>query len=29
MPSLTDVNNGNLLIYFDIVFPDTLEEEQI
>ena len=28
MPSLTDVNNGDLIINFDIVFPDSLEEER-
>lgn len=28
MPSLNDMNNGDLLINFDIVFPDSLEEER-
>ena len=28
MPSLTNMSNGNLLIYFDIVFPDTLDEDR-
>jgi len=28
MPSLNDMNNGDLLIIFDIVFPDSLEEER-
>jgi len=28
MPSLNNMNNGNLLIYFDIVFPDTLDQDR-
>jgi len=28
MPSLNNMNNGDLLINFDIVFPDSLEEER-
>lgn len=28
MPSLTDVNTGDLIINFDIVFPDSLDEER-
>jgi len=28
MPSLNDMNNGDLLINFDIIFPDSLEEER-
>jgi len=28
MPCLSDINNGDLIINFDIVFPDMLEEER-
>ena len=28
MPCLNNINNGDLLINFDIIFPDSLEEER-
>ena len=28
MPTINGTNNGDLLIYFDIIFPDTLEQDR-